>query len=553
MPIKRNGFYNNPAMAQAAANLSSMFEPPSGSDEAGYARARADNLQTGQREALWKYMQDPNADPNLISMGGIISDLYDWTGSKYGVDTGAATQRYGYDKTAETSLANNAADNVRALQLGREQALMQPIGENETQFRPPSIVDLFDVPASQTGVVGASQGEKLVLPDGTVVEGAAKPLSETEWMAQQLEEAKGKNEISTGDVADTLIGKETPVMVIMPDGKISYMTPGEAARTGATPVLSSEQQKGQIIDRMTPEQQIQSILGTETVETMGPTGAVITPRAEAAGMKPVPKASENKLQGLDSYVRADGTSFVGYADDSGKIHNQSGALEPTAVRKGELPASTQGALGKPTDKQLTSAFAAKMSEESVKRLLAAYDDPALMPSASDMTVWPTFNQMERSESIGTATIGRFLKDSTMSDAGKEFFLNLTNILPYELMQKSGAATTQTDWATSLASAVPQPNDTPTMRLIRRERLLTFLKATYGMATGERVVDPAAAATAEAPPAAAEPAASAPAAASGTEVARPTTDAEFNALPAGAAYIDPDDPKNPDGTPKIYTK
>jgi hypothetical protein len=236
MPIKSNHFYNNPAMAQAAANLSALFEPPSGSDEAGYARARADNLQTGQRQAMWDYAQRPDFDQSLLDRAGIIADLYDPSNSYYSVDTGAATQRYGYDSAAKTSLANNAADNVRALQLGREQALMQPIGENETQFRPPSIVDLFDVPESQTGVVGAAQGEKLVLPDGTVVEGQPKPLSETEVKGGLLTDIIGRQ--SSQETADKLIldsilgtGLE---QTVGPNGPVfTQLCRGNARRQGA--------------------------------------------------------------------------------------------------------------------------------------------------------------------------------------------------------------------------------------------------------------------------------------------------------------------------------
>jgi hypothetical protein len=118
MPIKRNGFYNDPAMAQAAANLSSMFEPPSGSDSAGYARARADDLQTVQRQAIWDYMQDPNADRELLDRAGVFSDLFDPSNSYYSVDTGAATLR-----------ANNAADNARLVETNRLDNLAKLYGE----------------------------------------------------------------------------------------------------------------------------------------------------------------------------------------------------------------------------------------------------------------------------------------------------------------------------------------------------------------------------------------------------------------------------------------
>ena len=371
------------------------------------------------------------------------------------------------------------------------------------------------------------------------VRGPEKPLSETEWKAQQLEDAKKKGLITDQDIADIAMGEQELVDVLV-EGKPVKMTRGEATRRGLTPVLSKEEVVGTQLQGMgdlTPEQLNRLIYGTDLVKTVDEHGKpVYTPESEAAGMTPAPDDAVKNLQ-IDDFIAVgpDGKEkrFVGYFDPADmKIHDQdTGAVVPNVVQKGigtaglsvrtnpdgtvEITQGGPGGTSRPTDAMMRSAFAAKMSEPSTKRLLAAYDDPALMPSASDMNIWPTLNQMARSESITTATLGRFLNDQAMSPAGREFFLNLTNILPYELMQKSGAATTQTDWATSLASAVPQPNDTPAMRQIRRERLETFIKATYGMAAGTPVVPPEAQATTQ-PPATA-PASSpeaAPAATSG---------------------------------------
>lgn len=548
MPIKKNGFFNSPAMAQAAANLSSMFEPPSGADEAGYARARADNLQTGQREAMWKYMQDPEADQSLLDRAGVIADLYDPSNSYYSVNTGAATQRYGYDSAAKTSLANNAADNVRALTTNKAdnqraflQTMFGDIGQGER--RPevtPEIADLFGIPE---------------LPEQM---GLDKPLSETEWIAQQLEEAKQSGEISTGDVADTLIGKEAPVMVITQDGGISYMTPGEAARTGATPVLSSEQQKGQIIDRMTPEQQIQSILGTDLVETMGPAGAVLTPEVEAAGLKPVPKAGENKVEGLDTYTAVDNQgkerSFVGYVGDDKKVYNQAtGQAETGVVRKGSganqfavdfdsegrVIGIRQGAgAAKPTDKQTAAGFAGEMMEQPTKIILDAFDSGNL-PAESDYQYWNLINHAQESGGVAGGAIVPTLSGQ-MSDQGRLFYNALQQALPYPLMVQSGQAVVESEYRRKLLAMMPLSTDDPATLASKRAAFDTAQKAI------NRLAGAAAKPTGDAAAPAAAPAA-------GTSVAKPTTQAEFDALAPGAAYVDPDDPTNEDGTPKIYTK
>ena len=73
---KSNGYYNDPAMAQAASNLATLFEPPSGSDASGYASARATDLETGQRKAIWDYIQQPGFDQDLYDRAGIVADLF---------------------------------------------------------------------------------------------------------------------------------------------------------------------------------------------------------------------------------------------------------------------------------------------------------------------------------------------------------------------------------------------------------------------------------------------------------------------------------------------
>src|SRR6185295_11861707 len=124
MPIKTNAMYHDPAMAQAAQNLASLFEPPSGSDAAGYALGSQRDQETAQRKALWDYYAQggANFDPDRL---GVVADLYDPTQSYYAVDTDAASKRYTADQalkgseysadtSARTSIANNAADNRRA-------------------------------------------------------------------------------------------------------------------------------------------------------------------------------------------------------------------------------------------------------------------------------------------------------------------------------------------------------------------------------------------------------------------------------------------------------
>jgi hypothetical protein len=251
MPIRQNGYFNDPAFAQAASNLAQMFAPPSGSDAAGWAAANAKNAEAQRLADFYTLSKDPNADRSALDRAGIGSGSYTPSQSYYSVDQGTAAQRYGYDTQARTSRANNADDNVRALEdrrlqeeglNGRNSAdngnaitlkMLDPVPDGATRFNPPKIADMYSVPQTQIGVVSPAQGERAFLPDGRVLEGPAKPLTETEWKAQQNQIALDKGLLSSQDIADVVTGTQTPVQVVGPDGAPIYSTPGAAARNGA--------------------------------------------------------------------------------------------------------------------------------------------------------------------------------------------------------------------------------------------------------------------------------------------------------------------------------
>lgn len=159
MPIRNNGYFNNPEFAQAAANLTSLFAPPSGSDAAGWANASAKQAETNRLGQFFNYATDPNFDQTRFDRLGVGAGVYAPSQSYYAVNKDDATKRYGFDTQAATSRANNVLDNQRAA-IG---TLYQPL--NPGQVRP-------DVPSDLMGVLG--------LPEVAAVAGAPKPLSETE-------------------------------------------------------------------------------------------------------------------------------------------------------------------------------------------------------------------------------------------------------------------------------------------------------------------------------------------------------------------------------------
>lgn len=231
MPIKNNTYFNDPAIGQAFANLSGLFDPVSGSDAAGYATANAKTQEASRLAQLFAASQRPGFDKTQFDRMGQASGQ--WTPSQgyYGVDTSAATSR-----------ANNSADNARALQqTGMEQSgqttrsLLEPVAQNATRFLPPAVAGAFGLPDQQSGNIAAQQGETITTPDGRTIAGAAKPLSETEWQAGQNARLQQNGQISDQMLVDKLVGAQTPVQTVDANGKPQFSSPGAAVRAGAEP------------------------------------------------------------------------------------------------------------------------------------------------------------------------------------------------------------------------------------------------------------------------------------------------------------------------------
>ncbi|SEH79386.1 hypothetical protein SAMN05216228_100860 [Rhizobium tibeticum] len=224
--IVANRYYNNPEIGQAFSSLATLFAPPSGSDLAGYAAAGAKRAEAARLAELFDYSKNPNFNQTVFDRMGVGAGAYAPSQSYYSVDQGNATTRRGQDIAAQTSTANNAADNARALQTSamdnQRSAIASLYGPlSEGQVRPA-------VPADIAAHVG--------LPAIDEAKGAAKPLTTDEWQAQNAERLRQSGAIGDQQLLDAIMGKETPVQAVGPDGKTPvFMTPGAATRTGAQP------------------------------------------------------------------------------------------------------------------------------------------------------------------------------------------------------------------------------------------------------------------------------------------------------------------------------
>ena len=220
--IKSSPYFNSPAFAQAAQNLSSLFEPPSGADAAGWATANAKKAEAARLADLFSYSQAPDFDPNQLDRRAAAAGVYTPTQGFGARDMDDATKRYGYDTQASTSRTNNAADNARALEVGKLGGLADfydPLSEG--QVRPAIPADI----ASQFGAPRALPAEQ----------GRDKPLTETEWNAAQRERLRLDGQLADTDIMDLIRGERTPVQAVGENGQATFMSPGAAVRTGAQP------------------------------------------------------------------------------------------------------------------------------------------------------------------------------------------------------------------------------------------------------------------------------------------------------------------------------
>lgn len=203
-------FYNNPLIGQGFANLAGMFAPPSASDTAAYAAARATQEKAQRLASLFAEAKD--FDQRNIAAGN-----YNPTQSYYAVGVDDATKRYGIDTGAATSRANNAADNARALQ----ERQMQEAAAMQRQFAQPVIVGagqtaFIPAPAQAgtglgpvlSGVLNAGQGDTVFTPGpqgqpggGQVFKGAAKPLTEDQVVGALLGRAVEAGQLTPADAA----------------------------------------------------------------------------------------------------------------------------------------------------------------------------------------------------------------------------------------------------------------------------------------------------------------------------------------------------------------
>lgn len=246
MPIRPNIYLNNPQLQAAASNIASLFEPPSGADVANYALADERRAKLNQLAWLFENPDDPTASKRS-ALTGVQGYGQTPDGFTYNVDRGyqAATEnnvrdnarvlseremieaattqrlgipdinaRYKVDSEADVSRGNNLRDN----QTKTITTLLGPLDPG--QIRPEVAEDVMGL---------------LEMPGIGPAAGSPKPLTETEWDAQQRARLLDNGQLTDEMLVDTIMGERAPVQAVGPDGRPVYMSPGAAVRQGASP------------------------------------------------------------------------------------------------------------------------------------------------------------------------------------------------------------------------------------------------------------------------------------------------------------------------------
>lgn len=250
--IVGNQYFNDPNIGQAFGNLASIFAPPSGPDLAGYAEAASRRAQAARLAELFSYAHNPTYDRSMADRLATAAGVYSPNQSYYAVDLGDQTTRRGQDLTAETSIHNNAADNVRALQTNSADnqralvvdaadnenklklGLITPVAANATRYVPPDIANKFSIPEQQLGAIILNQGQQATLPDNRVLTGQKIPLTSSQQDAADKEELRAKGLVTDQMLADAQMSKDPLVQAILPGSTTpTWVTRGAAARTNA--------------------------------------------------------------------------------------------------------------------------------------------------------------------------------------------------------------------------------------------------------------------------------------------------------------------------------
>lgn len=272
-PVRVRGF-GDPGLNQGFGNLAKMFAPPSIQDQYASTKAAEVRQKMGGIAELYRLAGDPATSGAILDRWGAVTntwsptsgfvarDMHDATTrrgqdikdatDRYGIGVASSDRRYGINvQSGDTRRGQDLDDATKRRgqdinsQTHITTTLLSPVQKDAIRYVPPDIASLYKVDPMQPGVVAAQPGEKNYMPDGRVLEGGKKPLTESEVKGQIIQ--------GLTDAEKRAIGfGNTPVEVTRDpaSGKPMPMTRPQMLDTGAVPVPDKN---AQVFNYRTPQ------------------------------------------------------------------------------------------------------------------------------------------------------------------------------------------------------------------------------------------------------------------------------------------------------------
>lgn len=313
MAVRLSRFYNDPSIGKGFEALAGALAPPEATDQLAAEKALQLRAEATRVADLFANPSDPNFDRRMTVLGR-------QTGSQ-------SLEAVGMNN--RTTLTTNARDNATKLQQEAlqqsgqtDRSMLNPIGQDQVRIVPGKLASLYGVQEQQYGPASLAQGETVVRPDGSRLEGAAKPLSESE--------AKGAafNRLGPDDMRRIVMnGAGTQNAIV--DGQPRVVYGADAADRGLAPAAT-------------------------------PTAPTFVGNYEAGGVT--------------------GPAVL----DNGRIVNPQSreAIPANAQVRSAAVTGTPDQFGKSTEREGTAAYAARMVDGATNDILQAFDTGRL-PTRAD--------------------------------------------------------------------------------------------------------------------------------------------------------------------------
>ena len=229
MTTRLNRYYNDPNIGAAMSNLASIFAPPDLRDLAAAAQAQKVAVERRGLETLYGMAGDPNADLGMLDRWGAATgqwsptsgfgarDMADAT-DRYGIDVGAATTMRGQDLTAESARYGHD----RSLEASVFGDATRPLGPGEIRPNADPLLEAIGLPG-----IGEARG-------------IAPILSTDEVEAQALAQV-----LTPGDARMSYLSDIPIEQILLDDGSGQPVVSPRGAAWGAEPFINPGSQPAQ--------------------------------------------------------------------------------------------------------------------------------------------------------------------------------------------------------------------------------------------------------------------------------------------------------------------